>query len=81
MKHHTINLYSVGIGGRAKAVREKARLAATQFLPGHSYELALAGGQGRVYSELLTSLGFECKMVSTNPNTGNRIEGWFKSVE
>lgn len=79
--HHVINLQGVGIGGRAQAVRQKAILTNYNYQSGHSYEVALAGGQNRVYRELLTELGFECKMVSTNPNTGNRIEGWFKSVE
>lgn len=79
--HHVINLQGVGIGGRAQALRQKARLENHPYLPGNSYEVALAAGQNRVYGELLKSLGFECKITSTNPNTGNRIEGWFKSVE
>lgn len=79
--HHVIILGGVGISGRAKAVRQKTLLQNYNYQSGHSYEVALAGGQNRVYRELLTELGFECKIVSTNPNTGNRIEGWFKSVE
>jgi hypothetical protein len=79
--HHVITLGGVGMGGRAKAVHQKAELSNTDYQPGHSYEVALAGRQNRVYRKLLTELGFECKMVSTNPNTGNRIEGWFKSVQ
>jgi len=79
--HHVIILGGVGVSGRAKAVRQRALLQNYNYQPGHSYEVALAAGQNHVYRELLTDLGFECKITSTNPNTGNRIEGWFKSVE
>lgn len=81
MGHHVFNFSGVGIGGRAKAARQKAMVTNHKYQSGWSYEVALAGGQHLVYGPLLTELGFECKMTSTNPNTGNRIEGWFKSVE
>lgn len=81
LMHYVITLGGVGLSGRAKAVRQKTLLQNYNYQPGHSYEVALASRQNRVYSELLTELGFECKMVSTNPNTDNRIEGWFKSVQ
>jgi len=80
MGHLVFYLRGVGTSGRAKAVRQKDMLANHKYQSGWSYEVALAGGQHLVYGPLLAELGFECKMTSTNPNTGNRIEGWFKSV-
>lgn len=77
-----VSLFGDDFDERTKKAAEEIKegLEKYEFQSGVSYDITLAGHQPQLYSaEFLEGLGFKRILAGTNPNSGRRIESWFKS--